>query len=117
MLRSFSAKGRIVISATLADDEYNETEFPYALASVVKRPAAELDSNKDGKVSVLELYDHTVAEVSARFAKDKRAPTEHAQLDDNGDGAGTAQPSGRLERDKKAIPDGVLAAVTYVPFK
>ena len=28
MLRSFTAKGRIVISATLADDEYNETEFP-----------------------------------------------------------------------------------------
>src|SRR5207244_7647541 len=41
MLRSFSAKGRIVISATLADDEYNETDFPYALAAVVKRSAAE----------------------------------------------------------------------------
>jgi hypothetical protein len=118
MLRSFSAKGRIVISATLADDKYNETEFPYALATVAKRPAAELDTNKDGKVSLLELYRHTVTEVNGRFAKDKRAPTEHAQLDDNGDGIGTEQPNGEVpERDKKPVPDGALAAVTYLPLQ
>jgi hypothetical protein len=118
MVRSFSAKGRVVISATLADDEYNETEFPYALAAVVRRPAAELDSNKDGKVSLLELYLLIVAEVNARFAKDKRAPTEHAQLDDNGDGIGTEQPSAdKLKDDKKSTPDGALAAVTYLSLQ
>jgi hypothetical protein len=127
MLRSFSAKGRIVISATLAEDEYNETEFPYALASVMKRPVADLDTNKDGRVSVLELYELAVAEVNARFAKDKRAPTEHAQLDDNGDGSGTEQPradkpktSGGRQlppENKKPMPDGLLAAVTYVPLQ
>jgi hypothetical protein len=118
MLRSLSAKGRIVISATLADEEYNEAEFPYALATVAKRPAAELDTNKDGKVSLLELYRHTVTEVNARFARDKRAPTAHAQLDDNGDGVGTEQPSPEQPKgDKKPVPDGALAAVTYLPLK
>jgi hypothetical protein len=118
MLPSFSAKGRIIISATLADDESNETEFPYALATVLKRPVAELDTNKDGKVSLLELYGHTVAEVNARFAKDKRAPTEHAQLDDNGDGTGTEQPSSEKSKgNKKSVPDGATAAITYLPLK
>lgn len=118
MLRSFAANGRVVISATLADDEYNETEFPYALATVVKRSPAELDFNHDGKVSVLELYHHTVTEVNARFVRDKRAPTEHAQLDDNGDGAGTEQPTADTSTgDKKHVPDGALAAVTCLPLK
>jgi hypothetical protein len=124
MLRFFSAKGRTVICATLADDEYNETEFPYALATVVKRPAGDLDTNKDGKVSLLELYNLTVAEVNTRFARDKRAPTEHAQLDDNGNGTGTEQPrageasGGRQPPDNnKTRPDGALAATTYLPLK
>src|SRR5579884_872127 len=52
-LKALAAKGRIVITATAADDEYNETEFPEALAAVAKLPAEQLDVNKDGKVSVL----------------------------------------------------------------
>ncbi|HEV3115925.1 MAG TPA: hypothetical protein VGY58_02650 [Gemmataceae bacterium] len=115
-MKAFSTKGRIVIAATLADDEYNETEFPEAFAAVLKRPRAELDTNHDGKVSILELYDLIVAEVNARFAKDKRIPTEHAQLDDNGDGHGTEKPTEK-PGDTKAKGDGAVAAKTYVPFK
>ena len=66
-LRSLSAKGRIVITATAADEEFNETEFPEALADVSRLPVERLDDNKDGKVSVLELYRHTVAEVEKRI--------------------------------------------------
>jgi hypothetical protein len=103
-LRPCSTRGRIVITATSVDEEDNETEFPEALAAVMKRSREQLDSNKDGQVSVLELYQHTVAEVKARFAADKRVPTEHAQLDDNGDGLSTAA-------------DGQLAARTFLPWK
>ena len=116
-MKALSAKGRIVITATVADDEYNETEFPYALATVARRPAKDLDTNKDGKVSILELYDLVVAEVNARFAKDERAPTEHAQLDDNGDGSGTEKPSGEKPKDITKAIDGQLAATTYLPLK
>jgi hypothetical protein len=116
-LKSMAAKGRIVITATAAEDEFNETEFPEALATVAKLPAEDLDADKDGKVSVLEVFRKTVAEVEHRFASDKRAPTEHAQLDDNGDGRGTEQPVVEGEPDKKPTADGALAARTYLPLK
>jgi hypothetical protein len=112
-LKSLSARGRIVITATAADEEFNETEFPQALATV----AAKLRGNKGEKVSILELYRRTVAEVEVRFAADKRVPTEHAQLDDNGDGTGTEQPVIQPDGDKKPTADGPLAARTFLPFR
>ena len=112
-LKPLSAKGRIVITATAADEEYNETEFPQAFATVVKK----LNPKADDKVSVLELYRRTVAEVEARFAADKRVPTEHAQLDDNGDGVGTEEPVVEPIGDKKPTADGQLAARTILPFR
>jgi hypothetical protein len=115
-VRALSAKGRIVIAATAADEEYNETEFPHALATVSRLSAHELGANRDGKVSVLELYRRTVKEVEARFAADKRIPTEHAQLDDNGDGVGTEEPVALGEAGKKPTADGALAARTFLPL-
>jgi hypothetical protein len=114
-VRALSAKGRIVIAATAADEEYNETEFPHALATVSRLSARELDTNRDGKISVLEVYRRTVKEVEARFAADKRVPTEHAQLDDNGDGVGTEEPVVNGVAGKKATADGARAAQTYLP--
>jgi hypothetical protein len=111
-LKSLSAKGRIVIAAT-AEEEPNETEFPQALATVIGK----LHVDNREKVSILQLYRRTVAEVEARFAADKRIATEHAQLDDNGDGAGTEQPVVEAERDKKPTADGQLAARTFLPFR
>jgi hypothetical protein len=87
-----SKPGRIVIAATAADNEYNETEFPEALARAMQRPAAELDREGDGWVSVADLFAATVDQVTAIFAADERAATEHAQLDDNGDRRGTELP-------------------------
>jgi hypothetical protein len=112
-VKPLSAKGRIVIAATAADEEYNETEFPHALATVIEK----LNLKKTEKVSVLDLYRRTVAEVEARFAADKRVPTEHAQLDDNGDGVGTEEPVVEKEGDKKPTADGQLAARTFLPFR
>jgi hypothetical protein len=112
-LKPLSVKGRIVVTANAAEEENNETEFPQALASVLER----LDAMKDAKVSVLEVYRRTVAEVEARFAADKRVPTEHAQLDDNGDGVGTEEPVVEQEGEKKPTADGRLAARTFLPFR
>ena len=88
-VKPLSRPGRIVISATAADDESNETEFPHALAAVIQRPQPALDTDQDGTLSVAELLNAVVKEVDRRFKSDKRLPTEHAQLDDNGDGMGT----------------------------
>ncbi len=116
-LRSLSVRGRIVITATAADEEFNETEFPEALAAATKLPVERLEADKDGKVSVLELYRRTVAEVEARFAADKRTPTEHAQLDDDGDGSGTEEPIVDGEKGKKPTADGARAARTFLPVQ
>ena len=98
-IQGLTSPGRIIISATERDQEINETEFPMALATVAAMPAVAIDANKDGKISVLELFQKTVKEVEARFGADKRIPTEHAQLDDNGDGKGTEAPNPKAQAD------------------
>jgi hypothetical protein len=88
-LKPLASRGRIGISATEADREVNETLFPIALADVLASPPPEADRDKDGALSVFELYLATVADVMRRYVEDELIPTEHAQLDDNGDGRGS----------------------------
>jgi hypothetical protein len=122
-LGALSAKGRIVITATTADQEFNETEFPYALADVCRKSAADLDLDKDGKVSIWDVFLQLGKLVEARFAADERTPTEHALLDDNGDQTGTERPDGGEGKHepkpqaapKSRVPDGELARKTFLP--
>jgi hypothetical protein len=116
-LPGLSAKGRIVIAATRSSNEDNETEFPQALIAVANRPLDALDLTKDGKVSLLELYYLILAEVQSRYASDNRVPTEHAQLDDNGDRAGTERPLAASKDDSKPAPDGIFAFATILPYQ
>ncbi len=123
-VKPLSRPGRIVIAATATDDESNETEFLHAMATVVRFPVSRLDGNKDQAVSVAELYTAVVNEVARRFQDDHRIPTEHAQLDDNGDGLGTEiiEPgrSDDTPPDAPAVPkskmDGDLAKLTLIPY-
>jgi hypothetical protein len=109
----------------------NRTEFPMALAAVMARSPMELDQNADGQVSVLELFAAAVQETDRRFAADQRLPTEHAQLDDDGDGrgselsvllappksansAGQNPPSATTAAAAPEKRDGRLAAATFV---
>ncbi len=123
-LSALSAKGRIVITATTADQEFNETEFPHALGEVCRKSAADLDLDKDGKVSIWEVFLQLGKLVEARFAADERTPTEHALLDDNGDQAGSERPDGEEGKDqpkpqaasKSRVPDGELARKTFLPL-
>lgn len=116
-IKDLSAKGRIVIAATRVSGEDNETEFPHALATVASRPLSELDFNNDGKLALLELYYRVLVEVQARYNADKRLPTEHALLDDNGDGVGIERPL-VADPSKKPGPedDGMLSLSTILPY-
>jgi hypothetical protein len=120
-VKPLSRPGRIVIAATAADDESNETEFPHALATVLQSPLEKLDMDEDGKVSVAELFAATTREVTRRFQNDKRLPTEHAQLDDNGDGQGTEDLFPKPADDGSTKPnakiDGALAKKTLLPLR
>jgi hypothetical protein len=76
----------------------------------------ELDLDKDGKLSVLEIYYRTLVEVQARYAADKRISTEHQQLDDNGDGLGTERPLASDEGERNPGEDGTLAYSCFLSY-
>lgn len=84
-----SRENRIVITSTTRDAEPNETEFPAAFIEALATPNSEMDRNNDGEADLLELFARTHALVEAAYNADNRAPTEHATLDDDGDGRGT----------------------------
>ena len=89
--RSLSRKGRAVITATEADQEVNETIYPIMLALMLSEPpsAEEFDQDQDGRQTLLDLYLIVSRKVLQAYADAENIPTEHAQLDDNGDGRGT----------------------------
>ncbi len=87
-LRPLTGEGRILISATEADSEVNATIFPGILAEIVSSPPPdeELDVDGDGVISVLDLYLLTARRVAQQYVDEDLIRTEHAQLEDNGDG-------------------------------
>ncbi len=112
-LNALSGTNRVIITATRSGHEQNYTRFGNYLARAIRDPAADLD--KDGQVSLLEAFlmaSHRTAEF---YKAESRLATEHALLDDNGDGLGTPADWFRGVRAiKKAKEqtsvDGLLAA-------
>jgi len=86
-LTKLSSAGRVVITATKSGFEQNYARFGQYLAEAIAEPQADLD--KDGQTSLLEAFltaSHRTAEF---YSAAGRLATEHALLDDNGDGLGT----------------------------
>jgi hypothetical protein len=111
-IKPLSRKGTVVITATEADLEFTATEMPYALGAILAGEAenAKLeDIDKDGQLSLLDLYLAVSIEVQQRFVKEDFLQTEHSMLDDNGDGRGSELqepylPVKEEEQDKKPPP-------------
>jgi hypothetical protein len=93
-IHALSGPGRVIITATKSAFERNETMFPRFFTAALDSASA--DTDKDSRVSILEAYEFARREVARLYEKENRLLTEHSQLDDNGDGAGTAAPNGRL---------------------
>ena len=92
-----SGPGRVVIAATRTGYEGNATTFPRHFVDALAGDVADVD--KDGAVSLLEAFDYAKREVARAYEADNRLLTEHAILDDDGDGKGTNQPANRGEGD------------------
>lgn len=86
-----SGPNRITLSATRTSRERNATEFAGYFVEALTGDAADLD--KDGQVSLLEAFTYTRAEVARHYAEENELLTEHALLDDDGDGRGSPDPS------------------------
>ncbi|HUF30085.1 MAG TPA: hypothetical protein VMM77_05410 [Gemmatimonadaceae bacterium] len=91
---------RIIITATASAQERNETIFGEHFVAAFTGDGA--DADKDGRLSLLEAYRYAQREVQRVYERDNRLLTEHARLEDDGDGRGTASP-----RDESG--DGALA--------
>lgn len=91
-LQPLSAPGRVIITATKTGMERNETGFVYPFVQALADTGAGADVDKDGAVSLLEAFRFAKAEVARSFESEKRLLTEHALLDDDGDGKGSEDP-------------------------
>lgn len=86
-LKALAGPRRVVISATRGGAESSFARLGGELSSALLDPAADLD--KDDQVSLLEAWLLGASRVREFYAREGRLATEHALLDDNGDGLGT----------------------------
>jgi hypothetical protein len=102
-VKSLSAKGRIVVTATKSGQESNATRFTgFFIAALNARDA---DTDQDGHVSVLEAFVYANRLTADFYSRAGRLATEHALLEDNGDGVG---------HEKAEAGEGLLARATYL---
>lgn len=100
-----SGKDRAIVTATKSGMERNETTFgKFFVAAYAGRDA---DSDKDGRVSLLEAFEYARREVARRYEDAGTLRTEHALLDDDGDGKGIEAPTLRTG-------DGALASRLFL---
>ena len=102
-VRSLSMKGRVVITATEADREVNETLYHLGLTQVLAEPPKpdEFDIDGDGRATLFDLYIAVARNVAKRYTDEQLLSTEHAQLDDNGD-----RRSSELQLDYLTVEEG-----------
>jgi hypothetical protein len=110
--KTLAGENRIIITATASAQERNETIFGEHFVAALAGEGA--DADKDGRLSLLEAYRYAQREVQRVYERDNRLLTEHARLEDDGDGRGTAAPDGEqgdgaLAR-RFAFGGGALAA-------
>lgn len=103
-INTLSGENRIIVTATRSGDEQNYARFGEYLAEAIADPAADLD--KDGQVSLLEAFLTAGSRVNEFYQTTARLATEHALIDDNGDGFGTPADWFRGVRATKRARDG-----------
>jgi len=86
-LSDLAAPGRVVVTATKSGAESNFTRFGKFAAEAIADLEADLD--KDGQVSLLEVFLTAARRTQEYYDGESRLATEHALIDDDGDGLGT----------------------------
>lgn len=86
-LKKLMAPNRVIVSATKSGNESTFTQFGEYFTAGLAGEGADLD--KDEQVSLLELFLTASKNVYAYYEQNSELATEHALIDDNGDGLGT----------------------------
>jgi hypothetical protein len=83
-LKPLAGPGRVIVTATKTGGERNEPDFPQYFVAAFGDDTADRDRN--GHVSVGEAFEYAKAKVVDAFQKKGLLLTEHATLDDSGEG-------------------------------
>ena len=101
---ALSGPRRAIVTATKTGMERNESVFAGYFVGAFTGDGADLDKN--GRVSMSEAFEYATTEVAREYEADGRIQTEHALLDDNGDGEGST--------DLEEGLDGTLARTLFL---
>jgi hypothetical protein len=120
MLGLLAAPSRVVMTATKSAFERNESQFARYFVDALALDGA--DTDKDGRVSLLEAFKFAETETKRYYENDSRLATEHAQIADAGmlagrfflssGAAGAGPASGRLAelyKERNALDEQIQA--------
>jgi hypothetical protein len=102
---ALAGEDRVIVTATRSGMERNQTIFGRFFVEALTGDGA--DTDKNGRVSLLEAYEYARREVQRFYEGEGRLQTEHALLEDDGDGEGSGEPD-------PGAGDGRLARVAFL---
>lgn len=98
-----SAENRVVVTATSTATERFHTIFADHFVAAYSTDGA--DTDKDGRISVLEAFDFARREVERSYTSEGRLQSEHARIEDDGNIARSSY----LESDRTLYASGLPA--------
>jgi hypothetical protein len=90
-LEALAGDGRTIVTATRSGAEQYSTLFGGFFIEALTSEAADTDRNR--RISILEAFNAAKREVATAYQREGIMLTEHAMLDDSGDGKGTHEPA------------------------
>jgi hypothetical protein len=101
-VKALAGRGRVVVTATRSGQEQNAPRFAEHFIKALSE--RESDADQNGRVSVMEAFDYASRLVAEHYKRAGRLATEHALLEDSGDGVG---------HEKAEGGDGAIARNVY----
>lgn len=92
-----AAPNRVIVTATKSGQERNEAQFGRYFVEAYAGDGADTDKNE--RVSIWEAFEYARTRVDGYYSEENLLKTEHALLDDNGDGTSSEdQPDGDVAK-------------------
>ncbi|MFB3903015.1 MAG: hypothetical protein ACE15E_06140 [Acidobacteriota bacterium] len=91
LTRTLAGKNRVIMAATKSELENNQTVFGGFFVEAFENQVA--DSDKSGRVSMLEAYLFARKKVEDWYEERQKLATEHPLLEDDGNGRASSVPS------------------------
>ncbi len=104
-VQALAGPDRVIVTATKSGYERNRAVFGQFFVEAYAEGGS--DTDKDGRLSVLEAFVFANSEVARAYEAGNTLQSEHAVLDDDGDGEGSRAPAA-------SEGDGRLAAATFL---